>query len=107
MVEIKRILCPVDLSEFSHHALDHARALAQWYEADITVLHVFTVPVPFTPTPGMAEAYPPLPIPQPQEIAEEVRGFVGLRENRQDARTNVVVVEGTPAREIVRHAERK
>jgi nucleotide-binding universal stress UspA family protein len=106
MVEIKRILCPVDLSEFSHHALDHARALAQWYEADIIVLHVFTVPIPFTPTPGMAEAYPPLPLPQPQEIAEEVRRFCGLGNGGgQDARVNVVVVEGTPAKEIVRHAE--
>lgn len=105
MAEITRILCPVDLSEFSHHALDHARALAQWYEADITVLHVFTVPVPFTPTPGMAEAYPPLPLPQPQEIAEEVRRFCGLGDGGHDARVTVVVKEGAAAKEIVRHAE--
>jgi nucleotide-binding universal stress UspA family protein len=105
MVEIKRILCPVDLSEFSHHALDHARALAQWYDADITVLNVFTVPLPLTPTPGIAEAYPPLPFPQTQEIADEVRRFCGLVDGRQDARVTVVVIEGTPAKEIVRHAE--
>jgi hypothetical protein len=30
MVEINRILCPVDLSEFSRHALDHALALVPW-----------------------------------------------------------------------------
>jgi nucleotide-binding universal stress UspA family protein len=105
MVEIKRIVCPVDLSEFSHHALDHARALAQWYEADITVLHVFTVPMPLTATPGTTEAYPPLPLPQPQEIAEEVRRFCEIGNGRHDARMNVVVVEGTPAKEIVRQAE--
>jgi nucleotide-binding universal stress UspA family protein len=105
MAEIKRILCPVDLSEFSHHALDHARALAQWYEADITVLHVLTAPLPLTLSPGMAEAYPPLPLPQPQEIAEEVRRFCGLSDRRQDARVTVVVMEGTPAKEIVRQAE--
>jgi hypothetical protein len=29
MVEIKRIRCPIDCSEFSRHALDHAIALAQ------------------------------------------------------------------------------
>jgi nucleotide-binding universal stress UspA family protein len=105
MVEIKRILCPVDLSQLSHHALDHARALAQWYEADITVLHVFTVPVPLMPAAGMAEAYPPLPLPQPQEIAEDVRRFCGLGDGRLDPRMNVIVIEGLPAKEIVRHAE--
>ena len=37
---IKRILCPTDFSSLSQHALEHAVALAQWYGARITVLHV-------------------------------------------------------------------
>ena len=41
MIQITNILCPVDFSEFSRHALDHAAAIAGWYEARITVLHVF------------------------------------------------------------------
>jgi hypothetical protein len=41
MVEIRRILCPIDLSEFFRRALDHAIAIARWYESTITVLHVF------------------------------------------------------------------
>ena len=40
MVEFKRILCPVDFSESSTRALAHAAALARWYEAQLTVLHV-------------------------------------------------------------------
>jgi CPA2 family monovalent cation:H+ antiporter-2 len=40
MRNIQQILCPIDLSDASHHALDHARALAQWYKAKITALHV-------------------------------------------------------------------
>jgi nucleotide-binding universal stress UspA family protein len=40
MIEIKRILCPVDFSDFSHRSLDHAAAIARWYEAQLTVLHV-------------------------------------------------------------------
>lgn len=40
MRNIRQILCPIDLSDPSRHALDHARVLAQWYKARITVLHV-------------------------------------------------------------------
>jgi nucleotide-binding universal stress UspA family protein len=46
MIEIQRILCPIDFSDYSRHALDHAVAVARRYESTITVLHVFsTVPV--------------------------------------------------------------
>jgi nucleotide-binding universal stress UspA family protein len=103
MVEIARILCPVDLSEFSHHALDQARALARWYEADITVLHVVNVSQPLV---GMAElGYVPPLLPERQQIAEEVRRFCGLREPSQESRLNVIVTEGIPPQEIVRQAK--
>jgi nucleotide-binding universal stress UspA family protein len=42
MIQITRILCPIDFSEFSRHALDHAVAVARWYEARLTVLCVFS-----------------------------------------------------------------
>jgi nucleotide-binding universal stress UspA family protein len=41
MIQIARILCPVDFTEFSRRALDHAAAIACWYEARVTVLYVF------------------------------------------------------------------
>ena len=41
MTAITHILCPVDFSEFSRHAVDHAAALARWYEARLTVLYLF------------------------------------------------------------------
>ena len=40
MLEIRRILCPVDFSEPSQHALDHAVMIAGWYRSRITLLHV-------------------------------------------------------------------
>lgn len=40
MTEFERIICPVDFSESSIRALAHAAALARWYEAQLTVLHV-------------------------------------------------------------------
>jgi nucleotide-binding universal stress UspA family protein len=41
VIQIARILCPIDFSEFSQHALHHAMALAKWYESELTVLYVF------------------------------------------------------------------
>jgi nucleotide-binding universal stress UspA family protein len=40
VIEFKHILCPFDFSESSGRALAHAAALARWYEAQLTVLHV-------------------------------------------------------------------
>ncbi|MET0165486.1 MAG: universal stress protein [Vicinamibacterales bacterium] len=38
---IERILCPIDFSDISYHALAHAAAIARWYEARLTLLYVF------------------------------------------------------------------
>ena len=43
MIAIRRILCPVDFSAHSKRALDHALAIARWYESTVTVLHVSPV----------------------------------------------------------------
>lgn len=40
MIEIRRILCPIDFSDHSRRALDHALAIAKWYHASVTMLHV-------------------------------------------------------------------
>jgi nucleotide-binding universal stress UspA family protein len=44
MIEIKKILCPIDFSDPSRHALHHAVAIARWYESTVTVFHVYVVP---------------------------------------------------------------
>lgn len=40
MLEIRRILCPIDFSDASQHALDHAVMIAGWYRARITAVYV-------------------------------------------------------------------
>jgi nucleotide-binding universal stress UspA family protein len=40
VVAFKHILCPVDFSDSSGRSLDHALALARWYDSKLTVLHV-------------------------------------------------------------------
>lgn len=52
MPRISRILCPVDFSEASEHAVEQAAALAGWYKARLTALHVYSpilIPVPEWP----------------------------------------------------------
>jgi len=39
-MNIRTILCPLDLSDTSRHALEHAAAIARWYSARIIALHV-------------------------------------------------------------------
>ena len=61
---LTQILCPIDLSDSSRHALEQAAAIAGWYHAKLTVLHVH-VPRPAVavdpygvlapPDPGSAE----------------------------------------------------
>jgi nucleotide-binding universal stress UspA family protein len=41
MIRITHVLCPVDFSDISQHAVDHAAAIARWYQAKLTLLHVF------------------------------------------------------------------
>jgi nucleotide-binding universal stress UspA family protein len=41
MIRITEILCPIDFSDISQHALDHAAAIAGWYDARLTLLYVF------------------------------------------------------------------
>ncbi len=105
MAEITQILCPVDLSDTSRHALEHAFAFARWYRARVTVLHVLNVPVPAMPPVVVpvvdASALPPL---RPEDVTEDVRRFAGSTSGADQNAAEVVVVEGSPAREILRQA---
>jgi nucleotide-binding universal stress UspA family protein len=58
-VNIRRILCPIDFSDASTHAIDHAVAFASWCKARITALHVYStslVPIPGVDLSGQGEA---------------------------------------------------
>ncbi len=76
VIEFKRILCPIDFSESSTRSLAHAAALARWYEARLTVLHI--VPT-FDPVQVRAELGVPVQIVNPvtrEEVLEVMRQFL-------------------------------
>ena len=46
MIEIKSILCPLDLSDTSGRAYGYATMLAKWYDASLTVIEMIWVGIP-------------------------------------------------------------
>jgi universal stress protein A len=50
MLEIKRILVPVDFSETSDKAFDYALSLARVFEAEVIALHILQEPILYQST---------------------------------------------------------
>jgi nucleotide-binding universal stress UspA family protein len=100
VTQIRRVLCPIDLSDYSRHALHHAAAFARWYAARIVVVHTFTAPQPLvavSKSPGDVPLLPPI---QPEDVIEDVRRFCEPL-TAAGVTPEIVVREGSPAREIV------
>jgi nucleotide-binding universal stress UspA family protein len=97
----KHILCPVDFSEASAHAIRYAVALARSQHAALTALHA----LPATP------ANPPLPdvdagtaaVDEAKQVATEVAALFADA-TRRGIRVDVVVDRGAAAREVLTHA---
>jgi nucleotide-binding universal stress UspA family protein len=104
MIEIRQILCPVDFSDHSRRALDHAIAIARWYEAKVTALYVFS-PAPvaaFGPGPVVFEPIVLTAMDRDQLLADtkafaEAEGAPGIT-------IAVAVREGNTAGEILEQA---
>lgn len=67
MIEIKRILCPIDFSDHSRRALDHAAAVARWFESTITLVHVYSAAPVAAYAPGAPMPPPVLMLPADQD----------------------------------------
>ena len=92
MVEFTRILCPIDFSDSSLRALDHAAALANWYKAQLTVLHVAPT---FEPMQVRGDLGEPIhvvtPVPR-EQVLDELRRAV----ERTSASATPWVAASTP-----------
>ncbi len=105
MVSINRILCPVDFSDFSLDALRHGLALAQWYSAELTLLHVYQVSQQL-PVGGIPGSVPVFVEADPAVMAGNVRQFCAPLLASSGQNVEVLVRPGDPAREITAEAER-
>jgi nucleotide-binding universal stress UspA family protein len=100
MIEFKHVLCPVDFSDTSVRALAHAAALAMWYEAQLTVLHV--VPS-FEPAQiqGLLGETAYVPQLSREEVMERMRQSLGADALPPGAR--VLAESGDTPRTIIDH----
>ena len=106
MLEIQRILCPIDFSDASRHALAHAVGIGQWYGARITALNVgspmmilLSPPVLFTEFSG--EVLPGNT--NRQALEDRVRDWLSPARSA-GLQTDIIVDEGNPAACILEHA---
>ncbi len=99
-IHFETIVCPVDFSDYSHHALRYALSLAKLFEARLVLLHV--VEMPFLPSYSMA-GVPDLSMPV-EELEENAREHLEeeleqCRAEHPDVEAEVLI--GTPFVEII------
>lgn len=104
MIDIRRILCPIDFSDVSHHALEQAVAIAGWYESRLTVLHVMT-PAFFEPPLLFADFAGPVPSAEDRVyLAERVRAWAAAA-SPPGLNVETLLQQGAPARRILDYAD--
>lgn len=106
MIDIRRILCPIDFSDTSRHALEHAVAIAKWYESHITALNVIHLPQYLPRPPVFIGEFPEGAMPDETERPAregQLRGWLEPA-NRAGVKTDMVFDEGTPGTRILAQA---
>jgi len=105
MIEFQRILCPIDFSDYSRHALDHAATLARWYDSTITVLYVHPI-VPIAASAPGAPAFPPL-VATDRDRDQLLESMQGFARGASDGGVPMTceIIEGTAAAVILARAE--
>jgi len=103
MLAIDHILCPVDFSEASQHAIAYALAIARWSGAAVSALHVCD-PM-FVPAMSVAG---PRADDVDVEMARRRAAAASLVEcaGAHEVKVGVAVEAGDPARQILEHADR-
>ena len=104
MIDITRILCPIDFSEFSRHALDYATGVARWYGASVHVMHVHHVLPVASTVPEMIPSMALTPEWR-QELLRSVEAFA-TKDGSDAVPMTFEVAEGFPAHEVVAAARR-
>lgn len=100
---IDRVLCPVDFSEASQHAIEHALTIARWSGAAVSALHVcHPMFVPVTSGAGARFDDPDVEMTRLRSAAASLVDCAGAH----DLKVDIAVEAGDPARQILEHADR-
>lgn len=101
MIDLPRILCPVDFSEHSRRALDHAVAIARWYGSVITVTHVVAPAPVFAYGPGPVTFQPAIMSPMDRaQLQSSLDAFVQGEASR-GVTIETDIREGSAAAEVL------
>jgi nucleotide-binding universal stress UspA family protein len=92
-MKVTRVLCPTDFSETSAHAVDLAVAIAGYYKAGITALHV-AEPINLSVDVGSLDG-----------LREQTRAFFEVA-TKAGLTVDVQVEPGSPVHRILDHADR-
>lgn len=105
MIEIRRILCPIDFSDCSRRALDHAVAIAKWYDSAITLVHVSPIVPLAAYAPGSGVVPSANLSPEEREaLLASMRQFAAA-EASPDTRFEYILGEGGAAAQILNAAD--
>ncbi|MBI4510043.1 MAG: universal stress protein [Deltaproteobacteria bacterium] len=102
-MRIRKILCPVDFSEPARDALLFAADLAQQYDAELTLLHVYQIPGYAFPE-GIVLAGPEVMAELMVRIDKVLGEWKSDAEGHGAMRVSTLSVQGAPWNEIVRTA---
>ncbi len=103
MVEIRCILCPVDFSDTSRRAIEHAVAVAKWYGSKIVGLHVMSPPLLVGP-PILLAGFADLAAPESGPAADRLLHEWLRPATEAGLQTEVLVQEGVAAVRILETA---
>ncbi len=101
MASWTKICCPIDFSETSRAALEEASELAQRYQAELVLLHVFEPPVA---TADLMVAPPEMFEQTAKDLERKLEVWKGEAERRGARAVRALVVTGAAATETVRFA---
>jgi nucleotide-binding universal stress UspA family protein len=105
MRDINRILCPVDLSDVSRDAINHAVLLASWYKAKITALHVCN-PLVVPETDFTVFGFGPRPALTDEEVNQAREQVLScFRSAGPDVNVEVLLDSGQAAHQILERAK--
>jgi nucleotide-binding universal stress UspA family protein len=102
-VQFHRILCPIDFSDSSLDALEHAINLAEEADARLTLLHVVEIPRVLSDEPAVDIDMSAIREGAATEARRKLHGLVP-DQARTYCTVDTAVVEGRAYREILRHA---
>jgi nucleotide-binding universal stress UspA family protein len=103
MREIDRILCPIDLSDVSRDAINHAVLLARWYKAKITALHVCN-PLVAPETDFKILGFGPTPRLTEDDVKQALERVLACFSSAAPD-VEVLIDSGQPAHQILDHAK--